>query len=87
MTQIISWGYHFIQEHMKTTYTHQKDPDDSIYQGSNYFSEVLSIITSPNEKIFIFQYQEEMKTKVPHCKKLDLTVEEKAQKKLVEKEA
>ena len=47
---------HFTQEHMKTGYSHQKDPDDSIYQGAKEFSEVVTNITTPNEKSFIFQY-------------------------------
>ena len=76
---------HFTQEHMKTCYTHQKDPNDSIYQGDKDFSEVVRRITSPDEKRFIFQHQHEIQSKVLHYIKLELTVEEKAQKQLVEK--
>ena len=76
---------HFTQEHMKTAYTHQKDPDDSIYQGSNDFLEVIRRINFPSEKKFIFQYQQELKTKVLHYKKLELTIKENEQKQLVEK--
>ena len=63
---------------MKTSYSHQNDPDDSIYQGDKYFLEVMARITSLDEKGFFFQYQQELKTKVLHYKKLQLTVEEKS---------
>ena len=46
---------HFNQEHMKTTYAHQMDPNDFIYQGANDFSEVVIRISSLDEKNFIFQ--------------------------------
>ena len=67
---------HFTEEHMKTAYTHQKDPDDSIYQGGNDFSKVASIITSLDENKIIFHYQRELKAKVLHYRKLELIVEE-----------
>ena len=67
---------HFNQENMKTTYSHQVDPDDSIYQGANAFSEVVTSISSLDEKNFIFQYQWELNTKVFHYRSLELSVEE-----------
>ena len=78
---------HFNQEHIKTAYAHHVDPDDSIYQGANAFFEFVRRISSPNEKNFIFQYQGELKTKVLHYRILKLSLEKKAHKQLVEKEA
>ena len=68
---------HFTQEHMKTSYAHQMDHDDSIYQGANAFSKVVRRISSHYEKNFIFQYQDDVKNKVIHYRKLLLELEEK----------
>ena len=72
---------------MNTAYSYQVDPVDSICQGVNDFSQVLSKISSPDENNFIFQCKWELKTKVIHYRRLDLSLEEKAPKQLVEKEA
>ena len=72
---------------MKTSYAHQKALDDSIYQGGNEFSKVVRIIPSPQEKIFIFEYQKDLKTIVLHYRKIQLTLEENAKKQSAEREA
>ena len=61
---------------MKIEYVHHEIPDDSIYSGANEFSEVVSRIPTPQEKTFIFQYQNELKTIVLHYMKFKLIVEE-----------
>ena len=78
---------HFNQEHMKTAYAHHVDPDDSIYQGAKEFQKILTKISSPYEKNFIFQYHKELNTKVLHYRRLELSLGENAQKQLVEKGA
>ena len=72
--------YHFTHKHMKSTYVHQTTPDDSIYQGDNSFFEVVNITSSLEEKNFIFQYQQELKTKVLQYRKLKFLIEERTQK-------
>ena len=49
---------HFIQEHMKTAYTHLKDPGDSTYQGANEFSSVVRKVTLHDEKNLFFHYHQ-----------------------------
>ena len=66
---------HFVQEHMKVTYIHEEQPDDSIYRGAINFSEVVSRIPTHKEQTFIFQYQKDMNTRVLYFRQLQLTLE------------
>ena len=58
-----------------------------LYQGANNFLEVVIRFPFPHEKIFIFQYHNELKTKVLHYRKLQLNVEGNARKSSAEWEA
>ena len=59
---------HFVQEHTKIVYAHQEFPNDFIYIGATYFSEVVSRISTLLEKTHIFHYQKDLKTTVLHFK-------------------
>ena len=47
---------HLVQVHSKIQYTHQNEPDDSVYRETIDFQKVLSRITDPNVKAHIFKY-------------------------------
>ena len=50
-----SWlANHFEDKHTKFPYAHQDLPDESIYRGVVYFSEVVGRIMNPLEKAHIF---------------------------------
>ena len=77
---------HFTQEHTRSSYVHQTNPNDSFYQGVIIFSEVLNKTYSQDEKIFIYQYQQDLNSKLLKYRKLELSLQEKAHKNLVQKE-
>ena len=78
---------HFKKNHVKSGYVHEEVPDDFIYQGVNTFSEVLARVKSKDEHSQIFQYQQDLKTKVLGHIEMDLEIFEKVRKDREEKEA
>ena len=67
---------HLVQEHSKLQYTHENEPDDSIYRETIDFQDVLSRIIDPNVKANVFKYWKDLKISVLHFRQLKLVVEE-----------
>ena len=49
---------------IKIAYVHKEIPDDSIFQGVNTFSEVLSKAKSKYDQSHILQHQKEIKDRI-----------------------
>ena len=77
----------FVQEQAKFQYSHEKQPNDSIYRVAIEFQEALKKITDPDVKSHVFKYQKDLKDSTLHFIKVKLAIEENLQRKNIEKES
>ena len=54
----------FAHEHVKFQYIHENDLDDSMFRGAANFQEVMDKITDPETKSHMYQYQNDLKTRI-----------------------
>ena len=78
---------HFKKNHVKGGYTHEKVPDDSIYQGVYTFFEVLARAKSKEEQSHILQYKRELKIRIQSYRAMEMDLLEKVRKGREEQEA
>ena len=78
---------HYKQNHIKGGYVHEEIPDDSIYQGVNTFSQVLTRAKRKEGHSHILQHQQELKSRILSYRAMELDLLEKVKKDREEKEA
>ena len=77
----------FTHEHIGFRYTHENDPNDSMFWAATYFQQAMNKITDPNIKSHLYKYQKDLKIRIPHEREDKLKIKQNIQKKKIEKEA
>ena len=76
-----SWVDSYLRKnHFKAGYTHEEEPDESIYQGFNTFFEFLARSKSKEEQNQILCYQKEIRDMVRAYRAMEWDIQEKMRK-------
>ena len=56
----------FTHEHIGFRYTHENDPNDSMFRVVMDFQEPMNKITNPDTKSHLYKYQKDLKIRILH---------------------